>query len=218
MYDVSVSVSVHACVCLHSLTTTLSFPSFNLFVTLLLLFPPFLNPGWDDRKEMIRMAIFITNSYHYPELYPEWNLLLSSVQFSHSVVFHLLQSYELQHIRLPCPLPELTQTRNNDDIQPSHPLSSPSPSINLFQHQSHFKWVSSPHQVAKVLEFQLQHQSFQWNIQDWFPLGLIGLTALQSKGLSRLFSNTTVLKHQLFNAQLSLWSNSHIHTWLLEKT
>ena len=54
------------------------------------------------------------------------------------------------------------------------------------------------------------------NIQDWFPLGLTGLI-LQSKGLSRVFSNTTVQKHQLFGAQLSLWSNYHIHMWLLEK-
>ena len=55
------------------------------------------------------------------------------------------------------------------------------------------------------------------NIQDWFPLGLTGWISLQSKGLSRVFSNTTVPKHQFFGAQLSLWSNSHIHTWLLEK-
>ena len=56
------------------------------------------------------------------------------------------------------------------------------------------------------------------NIQDWFPLGWTGLISLQSKGLSRVFSNTTVQKHQFFGAQHSLWSNSHIHTWLLEKT
>ena len=55
------------------------------------------------------------------------------------------------------------------------------------------------------------------NIQDWFPLEWTGLISLQSKGLSRIFSNTTVQKHQFFSAQLSLWSNSHIHIWLLEK-
>ena len=55
------------------------------------------------------------------------------------------------------------------------------------------------------------------NIQDWFSLGWTGWISLQSKGLSRVFSNTTVQKHQFFSAQLSLWSNSHIHTWLLEK-
>ena len=63
-------------------------------------------------------------------------------------------------------LPESTQTHVHwvdDAIQPSHPLSSPSPpALNLSQHQGLFQWVSSSHQVAKVLEFQLQHQSFQW--------------------------------------------------------
>ena len=56
------------------------------------------------------------------------------------------------------------------------------------------------------------------NIQNWFPFGLTGLISLQSKGLSRVFSNTIVQKYQFFSAQLSLQSNSHIHTWLLEKT
>ena len=55
------------------------------------------------------------------------------------------------------------------------------------------------------------------NTQHWFPLGLTVLISFQSKGLSRVFSNTTVCKHQLFGAQFSLWSNTHIHTWLLEK-
>ena len=55
------------------------------------------------------------------------------------------------------------------------------------------------------------------NIQDWFPLGLTGMISLKSKGLSRVFSNTTAQKHQFFSAQLSLYPNSHIHTWLLEK-
>ena len=56
------------------------------------------------------------------------------------------------------------------------------------------------------------------NTQDWSPLGWTGWISLQSKGLSRVFSNTTFQKHQLFGTQLSLWSNSHFHTWLLEKT
>ena len=96
-------------------------------------------------------------------------------------------------------LPESTQTHVHwvgDAIQPSHPLSSPSPpALNLSQHQGLFKWVSSSHQVAKVLEFQIQHQSFQW---------LTGWISLQSKGLLRVFSNTTVQKHQFFSTQLSL--------------
>ena len=117
-------------------------------------------------------------------------------------------------------LPEFTQTLVHwvsDAIQPSHPLSSSSPpALNLFQHQDLFKWVTPSHQVAKVLELQLQ-SVLPMNIQDWFPLGRMGWTSLQSKGLSRVFSNTTDQKHQFFSAQLSLWSNSHIHTWLLEK-
>ena len=105
-------------------------------------------------------------------------------------------------------LPEFTQTHVHwvsDAIQPSHPLPSPSPpAFNLSQHQGLFQWVSSSHQVAKVLEFKLQHQSFQWNIQDWFPLGWTGWISFQSKGLSRVFSNTTLQNHQFFGTQLSL--------------
>ena len=74
-----------------------------------------------------------------------------------------LWPHALQHARPPCPLPEFTQTHVHwvgDAIQPSHPLLSPSPStFNLSQHQGLFKWVSSSHQVAKLLEFQLQHLS-----------------------------------------------------------
>ena len=98
---------------------------------------------------------------------------------------------------------ESTQThvhRVDDAIQSSHLLSSPSPpALNLSQHQGLFQWVSSLHQVAKVLEFQLQHRSFQCS-----PLGWTGLISLQSKGPSRVFFNTTVQKHQFFGTQLSL--------------
>ena len=88
---------------------------------------------------------------------------ISSVQFSRSVVSHSLwpHGFPVHH-----QLPEFTKTHVHwvgDAIQPSHPLSSPSPlALNLSQHQGLFQWVSSLHQVAKVLEFQLQHQSFQW--------------------------------------------------------
>ena len=109
-------------------------------------------------------------------------------------------------------LPESTQTHVHwvsDAIQPSHPLSSPSPpAFNLYQHQGLCQWVSSSHQVAKVLEFQLQHQSSN-EYSRLVSKGWTGLISLQSKGLSRVFSNTTVQKHQFFSAQLFLWSNSH---------
>ena len=91
-----------------------------------------------------------------------------SVQFSHLVVSNSLWPHGLQHTRIPCPSPTLESTQTHihqvdDAIQPSHPLLSPSlPAFNLSQHQGLFKWVSSSQQMAKVLEFQLQHQSFQW--------------------------------------------------------
>ena len=116
---------------------------------------------------------------------------------------------------------ESTQTHVHwvgDAIQPSHPLSSPfPPALNLSQHQGLFKWVSSSHQVAEVLEFQLQHQSFQRTPRTKSPLGWTAWISLKAKGLSRVFSNTTVQKHQFFGAQLSSQFNSHIHTWPLEK-
>ena len=118
-------------------------------------------------------------------------------------------------------LPEFTQThvhRISDAIQPSQPLSSPSPSApNPSQHQSLFQWINSLHEVTKVLEFQLQHHSFQWTPRTDPPLGWTDWISLQSNRLSRVFSNTTVQKHQFFGAQPSSQSNSHIHTWLLEK-
>ena len=95
----------------------------------------------------------------------------SSVQFSCSVLSDSLWSHGLQHSKPPGPSLTL-----GDAIQPSHPLSSPSPpAFNLSQHQGLFKWVSSSHQTAKVLEFQLQHQSFQWIFRtDFLQDGLVG--------------------------------------------
>ena len=93
---------------------------------------------------------------------------LSSVQFSHSVVSSSLWPHGLQHTRPPCssPIPGVYSNSSHwvgDAIQTSHPLSFPSPSaFNLSQYQGLFQWVSSSHHVAKALEYQLQHQSFQW--------------------------------------------------------
>ena len=132
----------------------------------------------------------------------------SSVQFSCSVVSDSLQPHGPQHARPPCPSPISGVYSNSCPLsQWCHPTSSSSVSsspsaFNLVQHQGLFQWVSSSHQVAKVLTFPLQHQSFQW--WDWFPLGWIDWISLLSKGLSKVFSNTTVQKHQFYGAQLSL--------------
>ena len=150
-------------------------------------------------------------------LHARWkgNEVGSSVQFSfsRSVISHSLQPHGLQDARLPCPSPalELVQTHIHwvDDVNSSNHLmfSSPSPpAFNLSQHQGLFQWVSSLHQVAKVLEFQLQHPV---NIRDWFPLGWTGLTSTQSKWLSRVFPNTTAQKHQF------LWCSDFFYWWAL---
>ena len=116
---------------------------------------------------------------------------------------------------------EFTQTQFHwvgDAIKTSHPLLSPfPPAFNLSQHQGLFKWVGSSHQVAKVFGVSASASVLPKNTQDWSTLGWTGWICLQSKGLSKVFSNTTVQKHQLFCAQLSSQSNSHIHTWPLEK-
>ena len=104
-------------------------------------------------------------------------------------------------------LPELTQTHVHwvgDAIQPSHPLSSSSPTFNLSQHQCVFKWVSSLHQVAKVLEFQLQHQSFQWISKtdfldirmDW--LDLLALQGTLKSLLQHHSSKASTLQRSAF--------------------
>jgi len=106
-----------------------------------------------------------------------------------------------------------------DAIQPFHPLSSPFfscpqsfPASESFQISQFF--TSGGQNIGVSASASV----LPMNIQDWFPLEWTGWISLQSKGLSRLFSNTTVQKHQFFGVQPSLWSNSHIHTWLLEKS
>ena len=116
-------------------------------------------------------------------------------------------------------LPEFTQThihRVGDAFQPSHPLSSPSPpALNLSQHQGLFSESALRLRQPKYWSFSFSiSPSNEYSGQISFKIGRI---SLQSKGLSTVFSNTTVQKHQFFGAQLSLWSSSHIHTRLLKK-
>ena len=117
-------------------------------------------------------------------------------------------------------LPEFTQNhlhRLGDAIQPSHPLSSPSPPApNPSQHQSFpmsqlFAWGGQSTGASALASFPPK------NTQGWSPSEWTGWISLQSKGLSRVLSNTTVQKPQFFSTQLSSQSNSHIYTWPLEK-
>ena len=111
-----------------------------------------------------------------------------------------------------CPLSQWCHAIISSSVFPfsychqSFPSSGSFPKSRLFTSGGQIIGASSSASVLPV------------NIQGWFPLGLSGLISLQSKGVSRVFSNTTVQKHQFFGAQPSLWSNSHIHTWPLEKS
>ena len=148
---------------------------------------------------------------------------IQCIQFSCSVVSNSLWAHGLQHTRLPCPSPTPRACSNScpsswwchPTISSSVvPFSSclqsfsPSGSCSMSQFSASGGQNIGVSALASVLPM---------NIQDWFPLGWTGWISLQSKGLSRIFSNTGVQKHQFFGPQLSLWSNSHIHTWLLEK-
>ena len=154
-----------------------------------------------------------------------WEAPIGFYQFSHSVVSDSLWTYGLHHTRLPClsitnswslfKLTSIGSMMPYNHLILGHPLLF-LPSI-CCSYQGLFYWVGSSHQVAKLLEFQLQHQSFQWICRVDFLLVLTGLISLPSKGLTRVFPNTTIQKHQFLSTQFSLWSNSHIHTWLLEK-
>ena len=118
-------------------------------------------------------------------------------------------------------LPEFTQThvhRVPDAIQPSHPLLSPSPpAFTLSQRQSLFQRCQLFASGGQSVGLSASTSVLPMNTQDWSPLGLVGWISLQSKGLSRVFSNTTLQKHQFFGALPSSQSNSHIHTWPQEK-
>ena len=152
-----------------------------------------------------------------------WEALVSPL--SHSVMSDSFRPHELQHTRPPCTSPTSGVYSNSSPLSRwCHPTISSSvipfssclqslPASGSFQMSHLFpsggqSIGASASASASVLPM---------NTQDWFPLEWSGWISLQSKGLSRLFSNTTVQKHQFFGAQLSSQSNSHIHTWLLEK-
>ena len=146
----------------------------------------------------------------------------SSVQFSHTVVSNSLRPHEPQHTRPPCPSPTPRVYSNSSPLSRwCHPiiLSSviPSPpTFNLYQHQGLFKWVSSSHQVAKVLVFSLQHQSSQWTPRtDLLKDGLVGSPC--SPRDSQESSSAPQFKSINTSALSFLYSPNHIHTWALEK-
>ena len=149
---------------------------------------------------------------------------VSSVQFSRSVVSDSLRPHESQHARPPCPSPT---PGVHSDSRPSSPWYCPAisssvvpfssclqslPASESFPMSQLFAWGGQSIGVSASASFPSKKS------QGWSPSEWTGWISLQSRELSRVFSNTTVQKHQFFGAQLSSQSNSHIHTWLLEKS
>ena len=144
--------------------------------------------------------------------------LFSSVQFSHSIVSDSLQLHGLQHDRLPCPspTPKLTQTMSIESVIPSnhlilcHPFSS---CLQSFPASGFFlmSWLFTPD--GQSIGVSALASVCPMNIQDWFPLGLTGWIYIQSKGLSRVFSNTTVQKHQFFRSKTPSYHHNNL-VWI----
>ena len=133
----------------------------------------------------------------------------NKVQFSHSVMSNSLPSHGLHMPGFPVyqQFPEVTQTNVHwvdDAIQPSHPLSFPSPPASIFPASGSFQMSQFFVSGGQSIGVSASASVLSMNIQDWFPLGWTGWISLQSRGLSRVFSNTTVQKHQFFSVQLSL--------------
>ena len=149
--------------------------------------------------------------------------ITSSVQFCRSVVSNSLQPHEPQHARPPCASPTPGVHPNPCPLSWwCHPTSSSSvvpfsSCLQSFPASGSFQMSQLFASGGPSIGVSASTSVLSKNSQGWSPLGWTGWISLQSKGLSRVFSNTTVQKHQFLCAQLSLQSNSHIHTWLLEK-
>ena len=146
------------------------------------------------------------------------------IQFSCSVMSDSLRPHEPQHTRPPCPSPTPEVHPNPCPLsQWCHPTISSSvvpfsSCLQSFPASGSFQMSQPFASGGQSTGVSTSTSVLPMNTQDWFPLGWTGWMSLQSKGLSRVFSNTTVQKHQFFSTQLSLQSNFHIYTWPLEKT
>ena len=142
--------------------------------------------------------------------------------FSCLVMCDSLRSHGLQHARLPCLSPSSGVCSNSHPLsQWCHPTISssvvPFSCLQSFPASGSFAMSRLFPSSGWNIESSASASVLPMNIQEWFPLGFTGLIFLQSKGLSTIFSNTTVQKHQFFGAQPFLCSNCHIHTWVLAK-
>ena len=145
------------------------------------------------------------------------------VQFSRLVVSDSSRPHRLQHARFPCPSPTPRVYSSSGPLsQGCHPAISSSvvpfsSSLQSFPASGSLPKSQFFASIGWSIGVSASASILPMNIQDWFPLGWTGWITLQSKGLSRVFSNDTVQKHRFLGAQLSLWSNSYVYAWLLEK-
>ena len=143
--------------------------------------------------------------------------------FSCSVVSDSLRPHGLQHARLPSPSPSPGACSNSCPLSWwCHPTISSSVvpfsfCLQSFSASGSFQMSQFFWSGGQSIGISASVSVLPMNNQGWCPLRWTGLISLQSKGLSRVFPNTTIQRHQFFGTQPSLWSNSHIHTWLLEK-
>ena len=146
-----------------------------------------------------------------------------SVQFSHSVVSYSFWPHGLQHARLPCPSPTPRACSNSCPTSRwRHPTISSSvvpfsSCLQSFPASGSFPISQFFASGGQSIGASASASVLPMYIYYWFPLGLTGFISLQSKGLSRVFSNITAQNHKFFGTQLYLWPNSYMHTWLLEK-
>ena len=201
----------------HVILVMLSLTSWlRLWVCIQLLVPTSVESITDSRsgKEYVK-AVYCHPAY--------LTYIQSSVQFSHSVVSNSLRPHEPQHARPPCPSPT---PRVHPNPCPSSRWCHPTISSSVvpfsscpqsFPASGSFEMSQLFTSGGQSIGVSVSISVLPMNTQDWSPLGWTGWISLQSKGLSKVFSNTTVQKYQFFGPQLSSQSNSHIHTWLLEK-
>ena len=181
-----------------------------------------MGASWKQGSYLIQICVSYSqhrnrNRIDFTERFLPWRVISSVTQSCPTLcdpMNHSMPGFPVHH-----QLPEFTQTH-------VHWIDHPAISSSVIP------FSSCPQSFAASGSFQMSQlyasggqsigvsasaSALPMNIEDWFPLGWTGWISLQFKGLSRVFSNTTVQKHQFFSTQLSFWSNSHIHTWLLEK-
>ena len=115
-----------------------------------------------------------------------------------------------------CPLSRWCHPTISSSVMPFFSCLQSYPASGIFRMSQFFTSGGQSIGASVFHTSNIQYFNIPVNIQDWSPLGWTGWISLQSKGLSRIFSDTTIQKHQFFSTRLSLWSNSHIHTWLPE--